>query len=117
MGQAVRSGILASLCVRESGIFVPEMPDDSSRKSGLSDGSPDAELIAGVRGGDEHAYDLLYRRHSESALRYARSLAKSTVDAEDVVAEAFARVLAALQAGMGPEEAFRPYLLSVVRNA
>ena len=36
--------------------------------------------------------------------------------ADDIVAEAFARVLAAIQAGGGPDHAFRPYLLAAVRN-
>jgi len=36
--------------------------------------------------------------------------------ADDVVAEAFARVLAAIRAGGGPDHAFRPYLLAAVRN-
>jgi RNA polymerase sigma factor (sigma-70 family) len=36
--------------------------------------------------------------------------------ADDIVAEAFARVLAAIRAGGGPDHAFRPYLLAAVRN-
>lgn len=77
----------------------------------------DAELIAAVRAGDEDAYAQLYRRHHGPALRYARSLASSSAEAEDLVADAFTRVLAALRTGNGPDEAFRPYLLSAVRNA
>ena len=46
-----------------------------------------------------------------------RHLTGSKADAEDVVSEAFARVLSALQRGAGPEMAFRPYLLTSVRNA
>jgi len=80
-------------------------------------GPSDADLITRARAGDDRAYELLYRRHRSAALRYARSLPSSPADVEDIVAEAFARVLAALRAGNGPEEAFRPYLLSAVRNA
>jgi len=76
----------------------------------------DAELIKATRAGDEHAYAELYRRHHASALRFARTLANSSADAEDIAADAFARVLATLKAGKGPDEAFRPYLLSAVRN-
>ena len=36
--------------------------------------------------------------------------------ADDIVAEAFARVLAAIRAGGGPDRAFRGYLLAAVRN-
>jgi RNA polymerase sigma factor (sigma-70 family) len=77
----------------------------------------DAELIAAAREGDEAAYAALYRRHHASALRFARSLTGAGGDAEDLVADAFARVLAALRGGNGPDQAFRPYLLSAVRNA
>jgi RNA polymerase sigma factor (sigma-70 family) len=78
--------------------------------------STDAELIGAVRVGDEAAYEELYRRHSTAALRFARSLTASKYDAQDSVHEAFARVLAALKAGGGPDEAFRPYLLIATRN-
>ena len=50
----------------------------------------------------------------------ARRLALSMVPpdaADDIVAEAFARVLAAIRAGGGPDRAFRGYLLAAVRNA
>jgi RNA polymerase sigma factor (sigma-70 family) len=77
----------------------------------------DAELITAVRVGDTAAYEELYRRHVNAAMSVARHLTGSKADAEDVVSEAFARVLSALQRGVGPEMAFRPYLLTSVRNA
>jgi RNA polymerase sigma factor (sigma-70 family) len=77
----------------------------------------DAELITSVRVGDNAAYEELYRRHVDAAMSVARHLTNNRADAEDVVSEAFARVLSALQRGVGPEMAFRPYLLTSVRNA
>ena len=77
----------------------------------------DAELITAVRVGDTGAYEELYRRHVDAAMSVGRHLTGSKADAEDVVSEAFARVLSALQRGAGPEMAFRPYLLTSVRNA
>ena len=77
----------------------------------------DAELITAVRVGDTGAYEELYRRHVDAAMAVGRQLTRSRADAEDVVSEAFARVLSALQRGAGPEMAFRPYLLTSVRNA
>ena len=77
----------------------------------------DAELITAVRVGDTGAYEELYRRHVDAALAVGRQLTRSRADADDVVSEAFARVLSALQRGAGPEMAFRPYLLTSVRNA
>lgn len=81
-----------------------------------SAGSPDAELIAAVRGGDTAAFELLYRRHVEAARRMTRTLVRDPADVEDLVAEAFAKLLATLEEGGGPESAFRPYLLTTIRR-
>jgi RNA polymerase sigma factor (sigma-70 family) len=75
----------------------------------------DAELIAAVRGGDQRAYGELFERHRDSAVRLARQLVPAA-DADDLVSEAFIKVLAVLQAGGGPDVAFRPYVLTAVRR-
>jgi RNA polymerase sigma factor (sigma-70 family) len=79
--------------------------------------SSDAELLSRVRGGDSDAYGELYRRHSDAAKRLSVVLTRNRGEAEDLAAEAFARVLGTLRGGGGPQTAFRPYLLAVVRNA
>jgi RNA polymerase sigma factor (sigma-70 family) len=84
-----------------------------------SDGSTppsDAELILAVRGGDRHAYGILYERHLAAARAQARQLARSSADADDLVAEAFAKVFTILQGGGGPDSAFRAYLMTALRN-
>ena len=83
--------------------------DDSSH-------STDAELLERVRGGDRAAYGLLYERHEAPARRFARSLVGDPADADDVVAEVFASVLAAIGRGNGPATFFAPYLMNSVRN-
>lgn len=75
----------------------------------------DGELIAAVRGGDRHAYGMLFERHRTSALRLARQLAGAS-DADDLVSDAFVKILKVLTAGGGPDLAFRPYLLTAVRR-
>ncbi|QAY64162.1 sigma-70 family RNA polymerase sigma factor [Xylanimonas allomyrinae] len=77
----------------------------------------DAELILEVRGGDLAAYGALYERHAAAARRLALSYVRNVADAEDVVADAFARVLGVLQSGQGPDQMFRAYLFTVVKNA
>ena len=72
----------------------------------------DAELISAVRGGDVDAYGTLFERHVEAARRLARQLVPAG-DAEDLVSEAFVKVLGVLQRGGGPDVAFRAYLLTV----
>jgi RNA polymerase sigma factor (sigma-70 family) len=75
----------------------------------------DAELISSVRGGDVSAYGDLFARHRDAATRLARQLV-SAPDADDLVSEAFAKVLNVLLAGGGPDVAFRAYLLTAVRR-
>ena len=75
----------------------------------------DAELISAVRGGDIDAYGQLFERHVDAARRLARQLV-SAGDVDDLVADAFAKVLAVLQRGGGPDLAFRAYLLTAVRR-
>ena len=75
----------------------------------------DAELISSVRGGDVAAYGELFARHKDAANRLARQLVRGP-DADDLVSEAFAKVLSVLQNGGGPDVAFRAYLLTAVRR-
>jgi RNA polymerase sigma factor (sigma-70 family) len=77
--------------------------------------SSDADLIAAVRGGDTEAYGELFGRHRDAATRLSRQLVAG-LDADDLVAESFARVLVVLQAGKGPDEFFRAYLLTSIRR-
>ncbi|MGA5763639.1 sigma factor [Nonomuraea bangladeshensis] len=75
----------------------------------------DADLLRASAQGDAAAYGLLYRRHAAAARALARQLVRGT-EAEDVVAEAFTKVLDLVGRGRGPEWSFRTYLLTVVRR-
>lgn len=75
------------------------------------------ELLERAREGDKSAFGALYLRHREAARKVASMCATSPADAEDAVAEGFARVFAALPRMAGRAIAFRPYLLTCVRNA
>ena len=77
---------------------------------------PDAELLALVRAGDRSAFGHLWERYEHDATASARFLTRSRDEADDVVAEAFAKVLRAIHGGAGPTEAFRPYLMTAVRR-
>ncbi len=77
----------------------------------------DADLIAASRTGDATAYGTLYRRHAAAARNLARQLVRGQAEADNVVAETFAKILDLLRRGGGPEGAFRPYLLTAVRRA
>ncbi|WP_406192730.1 sigma-70 family RNA polymerase sigma factor [Kitasatospora sp. NBC_01560] len=76
----------------------------------------DARLTARLRSGDDRVVAELYERHHKAALSYARIVTGRADSAEDLASEAFARTLAAVRTGSGPDENWRPYLLAVVRN-
>src|SRR5680860_1809169 len=75
----------------------------------------DPELISRVREGDVAAYGILFSRHVDPATRLARLLIGQS-DADDLVSEAFVKVLNVLIGGGGPDVAFRAYLLTAVRR-
>ncbi|MEV6829695.1 sigma-70 family RNA polymerase sigma factor [Amycolatopsis sp. NPDC051102] len=79
-------------------------------------GKSDAELIAEVRSGEIASYGTLYERHTGAAHNLARQLARSSSEADDLVSEAFAKVLDTLRGGKGPDTAFRAYLLTALRH-
>ncbi|MDQ7808932.1 sigma-70 family RNA polymerase sigma factor [Amycolatopsis sp. A133] len=84
--------------------------------AGTTDVPSDAALIAAVRGGDIAAYGELYDRHLAAARRVAAAIAADRAEREDLIAEGFTRVLRILRSGDGPDEDFRPYLLTTIRN-
>src|SRR5690349_19140102 len=97
----------------------PGEPSEPPRLGEPAESVPpgDADLIAASRAGDAAAYDTLYRRHVAAAHSLARQLVRNRAEADDVVAETFAKILDLLRRGGGPEGAFRPYLLTAVRRA
>ncbi|PSK96315.1 RNA polymerase sigma factor (sigma-70 family) [Murinocardiopsis flavida] len=78
--------------------------------------SGDDRLIDAVREGDTGAYATLYERHHGAARGLARQMVRGDAEVDDVVAEAFTRVLSVVQRGGGPRDGFRPYLLTAVRH-
>jgi RNA polymerase sigma factor (sigma-70 family) len=75
----------------------------------------DESLIARARIGDRGAFAELWRRHARSGIRVARQFT-SSIDADDLVAEAYTRIYGRVLAGGGPVGAFRPYLYTTIRN-
>ncbi|MEU5165232.1 sigma-70 family RNA polymerase sigma factor [Streptomyces mutomycini] len=93
------------------------VPLQREGRAGSAELSPsDAQLIQGMRTGDDHAYEELFRRHSGAVRRYARTCCRDAHTADDLTAEVFARTLQAVRGGKGPEEAVRAYLMTAVRH-
>ncbi|MFJ4166827.1 sigma-70 family RNA polymerase sigma factor [Microbacterium sp. NPDC089698] len=81
----------------------------------MHDDRGDAELLRAVRDDDAGAWEFLWQRHYDSALRYARRLYWSR--AEDLVSESFLAIYQQLRmSDGGPTSSFRAYLKTVIRN-
>jgi RNA polymerase sigma factor (sigma-70 family) len=81
-----------------------------------SEPDTDTALLTAVRAGNTGAFGTLYERHRGSARQLAYGLARDPADADDLVAETFAKVFASLRAGRGPLVAFRAYLHTTMRH-
>ncbi|WP_308210325.1 sigma-70 family RNA polymerase sigma factor [Amycolatopsis iheyensis] len=92
------------------------MTEVAPAMAGTTDVPSDAVLIEAVRGGDIAAYGRLYDRHLVAARRVAAAIASGEAERDDLIAEGFTRVLRILRAGEGPDEDFRAYLLTTIRN-
>ncbi|MFD9359601.1 sigma-70 family RNA polymerase sigma factor [Streptomyces sp. NPDC060031] len=98
---------------------VPAQREPGGRHAAAASGEQppsDGDLIARMRGGDDGAYEELFRRHADSVRRYARSCCRDGHTADDLTAEVFARTLQAVRGGAGPDQSVRAYLLTTVRR-
>lgn len=77
----------------------------------------DGELLIALRQGHVDAYEVLFTRHSQGALRAARRHTRDHQLAQDAVQGAFTNILSAVKSGSGPIGTFTPYLhVSVARH-
>ncbi|MGW6708754.1 sigma-70 family RNA polymerase sigma factor [Streptomyces sp. NPDC054956] len=98
---------------------VPAQREPGGRHAAGSSGElppSDGDLIARMRGGDDGAYEELFRRHADAVRRYARTCCRDGHTADDLTAEVFARTLQAVRGGAGPDQSVRAYLLTTVRR-
>ncbi|MBT2381759.1 sigma-70 family RNA polymerase sigma factor [Streptomyces sp. ISL-111] len=99
------------------GVGAYAVPSQREGRGGSPDTGPsDAQLIQGMREGDDLAYEELFRRHSGAVRRYARTCCRDGHTADDLTAEVFARTFQAVRGGKGPQEAVRAYLMTAVRH-
>lgn len=75
----------------------------------MGGGVTDAQLLARARAGETEAYVDLFARHHQHAVAAAREFAGPDA-ADDIVAEAFVRILACIDEGGGPRQSFETYL-------
>ncbi len=76
---------------------------------------PDAALLAGLRAGDEAAFEELVDRYSPAMLRVARMYVPSQAVAEEVVQEAFLGVLTGIERFEG-RSSLKTWLFRILVN-
>ena len=76
----------------------------------------DTDLLAAARRGDHEAFGDLFARYRLTATKVARRAGVRPSDLDDVVADAWARVLRAIHGGNGPTENFPGYLATAIRR-
>ena len=74
------------------------------------------QLLQRARAWDEAALAEIYDRYAPALMRYAAALLGSQEEAEECVAEVFARFLTVLREGRGPRRHLRAYLYRMVHN-
>lgn len=75
----------------------------------------DAELLSEIRAGAGWAVSALYERHRPPGLRLVRRISR-VLDPEDMLHDAWAKILRAIHGGAGPREEFTPYYYSAIRS-
>lgn len=76
----------------------------------------EADLLAGAQRFDRQALTAIYDHYSPRLFAYAARLLGDAHQAEDCVAETFARFLQALQRKRGPRDHLQAYLYRVAHN-
>ncbi|QCO96769.1 sigma-70 family RNA polymerase sigma factor [Arthrobacter sp. 24S4-2] len=80
------------------------------------DVSDEELLLASARAGESDFIEVLYTRHRDAGLAFAKRIIGNKFDAEDVTSEAFMKVFSAIDRGNGPQGPFRPYLFRAIRT-
>lgn len=78
-------------------------------------GRSDGVLVAGVRGGDDAAFEELYDRYHRNLLAFCRHMLGSLEEAEDVLQQTFLAAYRALRGG-DAVVAVKPWLYTIARN-
>lgn len=92
-------------------------PDTPAGAEAFSEGFlEDQELLARHRAGDPKAYGQLFAKHRRRAFAFANQYTRSADQSEDLVIEAFTKILTTISRGKGPTISMGHYLASTIRT-
>jgi RNA polymerase sigma-70 factor (ECF subfamily) len=98
-------GLATSLCAGNEVAYARRMNDRLE----------DSALMLRYQDGDVAAFEVLYRRHSDSVYRYLLRLSRNPHSAEDVFQDAWGKIIKARQ-GYRPTAKFSTFLFRVAHN-
>lgn len=93
-----------------------EVSDASAADPSADPEARERELLVRAGAGDRQALADLYAAHRPLAEHVARRTCRPS-DVDDVVSEAFAKIVEQIGRGGGPRVSFRAYLITAVRSA
>jgi len=85
-----------------------------SRPTGCA--ADDRELVAGVRAGDDRAFELLFQRYQPRIAAYVRGMVHDHGRAEDITQEVFIAALRRMRAETEREILFKPWIFEIAKN-
>jgi RNA polymerase sigma factor (sigma-70 family) len=87
-----------------------------SARPDAAEGPPDSDLVAGVRRGDDRAFEQLYSRYQRRISAYVFGMVKDHGRAEDITQEVFISALRRMRETQRPI-AFKPWVYEIAKNA
>jgi RNA polymerase sigma factor (sigma-70 family) len=76
----------------------------------------DLDLVAGVRAGDDRAFEVLFLRYQPRIAAYVGGMVRDHGRAEDITQEVFMSALRRLREDDGQEILFRPWIYEIAKN-
>jgi len=76
----------------------------------------DLDLVAGVRAGDDRAFEQLFLRYQPRISAYVAGMVRDHARAEDITQEVFLSALRRLRDGTDREIQFRPWIYEIAKN-
>ena len=76
----------------------------------------DLDLVAGVRAGDDRAFEQLFLRYQPRIAAYVAGMVRDHARAEDITQEVFLSALRRLRDGTDREIQFRPWIYEIAKN-
>ena len=76
----------------------------------------DRELVAGVRAGDDRAFELLFARYQPRIVAFVRGRVHDQGRAEDITQEVFLAALRRMREEPGRDIHFKPWIFEIAKN-